>query len=180
MARRKIDDYDVPPNEEIPDEKKESKRDLESRKLKEQIKALELKNQLLEKELNKPDEKNTNKGGRPEQYSKEFHPKLAELFYGLGGIDTGFAKFIGVTEPTIHNWKKKHKEFKDSVKLGKIDPDKKIIASLYKSALEGSNTAQIFWLKNRIPTEWREKQEIAIENITIGKPPDLDKAEFPE
>ena len=175
MGRRKLNDFDIPPTDDTSIVKgKESKRELESKKLKEQIKSLELKNELLEKELDKPPEKIVNKGGRPERYSKEFHPKLAELFYAMGGIDRDFADFIGVTEPTIHNWKKKHKEFTMAVKLGKISPDTKVESALYHSAIEGSNTAQIFWLKNRRADKWRDKHDITIENITIGKPPELE------
>ena len=88
--------------------------------------------------------------------------EFAKLFYAMGGIDRDFAAFIGVTEPTIHNWKKKHKEFSMAVKLGKINPDTKVESALYHSAIEGSNTAQIFWLKNRKPTDWRDRQEIEI------------------
>ncbi len=31
----------------------------------------------------------------------------------------------------------------------------------YEKALGGDTTAMIFWLKNRKPEQWREKQEIA-------------------
>lgn len=166
MARRKVEDYDVHPEEDIQEpfeEKIETKRELEARKLKEQIKSLELKNKILEKELNdRPSVIKKSKGGPKEKYNILFHPKLAELFYSQGGIDTDFAIFIGVTEKTIHNWKKKHPEFKESIKLGKLDPDSKIVSALYQSALDGSNTAQIFWLKNRRSKDWREKHDLEI------------------
>lgn len=172
MARRTIEDYDVHPEEDITlTEKTESKRELEARKLKEQIKALELKNKILETQLVKTPVKEIDLGGRPEKYSKEFHPKLAELFYAMGGIDKDFAVFVGVTEPTIYNWKNKHKEFADALRLGKLSPDSKVEAALYHSAMEGSNLAQIFWLKNRQPGKWRDKQELDIKehNIIISR-----------
>ena len=39
--------------------------------------------------------------------------------------------------------------------------------ALLKNALRGDTTAQIFWLKNRRPNAWREKQ-----NIEVSKPID--------
>ena len=38
--------------------------------------------------------------------------------------------------------------------------------ALYKEALKGNTTAIIFWLKNRKPSEWRDKvqQEITTES----------------
>ena len=34
---------------------------------------------------------------------------------------------------------------------------------MYKSALEGNVTAMIFWLKNRRPDKWRDKQESKVD-----------------
>ena len=31
--------------------------------------------------------------------------------------------------------------------------------ALFKNAIEGNTTAQIFWLKNRRPDKWRDKRE---------------------
>ena len=39
---------------------------------------------------------------------------------------------------------------------------------LLKSALEGNTTAQIFWLKNRLPDKWRDKpKEETDRTITV-------------
>ncbi len=170
MARRPLDDFDEKPEENI------SKRELEAKKLKEQIKGLELKNKVLESKIEEKKETR----GRPERYSKEFHPKIALLFYGEGGIDRDFAKFLGVTEPTINTWKKKHKEFKKAITEAKLNPDLKVEAALYSSAVhEGSNTAQIFWLKNRRPERWREKQSIELTGAD-GGPVELSHSEKKE
>ena len=175
MARRKVDDFDVHPEEDIEEpleEKRETKRELELRKLKEQIKSLELKNKSLELKNDKPIKiiPKKKRSGAPEKYSKEFHPKLAKLFYSQGGIDREFAEYIGITEPTIHAWKKKHKEFREAIRSGKLDPDTKVEAALYSSAVnDGSNTAQIFWLKNRQPEKWRDKQDLNISGSLEAK-----------
>lgn len=123
---------------------------------------------LLDVVATEPLKKNV--GGRPEKYSSEFHPKLAKLFYSQGGIDREFAEYIGITEPTIHAWKKKYKEFREAIRSGKLDPDMKVESALYSSAVnDGSNTAQIFWLKNRRPERWRDKQEIDLKGELTTK-----------
>ena len=152
---RAKEDYDEPTEKPT-----ESKRELESRRLLVQIESLELKNKILENKLNeKPEKKKT---GRPEKYANEFHPLLARLFYGQGGVDVDFAEYIGISEPTIHAWKKKYPDFAKAVKEGKLNPDIKMEAALYKSGLDGSNTAQIYWLKNRMPERWRDQQHIEL------------------
>ncbi len=130
--------------------------------------------------------KNTkNKGGRPTRYKAEY----AELAYKLcllGATDNDMAEIIGVQEKTINNWKKTHKKFLQSLKRGKAEADADVAKSLYKRAIgykckdtkfashEGhitdereydkhyppDPTAAIFWLKNRQPDKWRDKQEL--------------------
>jgi hypothetical protein len=177
MPRRPIEDYDEHPEQEdlsSPDNsKKETKRDLELRKLKEQIIGLELKNKALEKNISRGEKEVSTKKKKPgpaEKYSKEFHPKLAKLFYSQGGIDREFAEYIGISEPTIHAWKKKHKEFRAAVRSGKLDPDMKVESALYSSAInDGSNTAQIFWLKNRRPERWKDVHKIDLKGELTAK-----------
>ena len=81
---------------------------------------------------------------------------------------------MGVTVRTLDNWKKTHPEFLRSLKHGKATPDEDVEAALLRRAKgftyqEGDRsrvalpdtTACIFWLKNRRPEQWRDKQEIA-------------------
>lgn len=45
----------------------------------------------------------------------------------------------------------------------------------------GDPGAALNWLKNRQPDKWRDKQEVEHSgNISIGKPPTMEDAEFPE
>ena len=41
--------------------------------------------------------------------------------------------------------------------------DFQIENALFKSALDGNVTAQIFWLKNRRPDKWRDRQESKVD-----------------
>jgi hypothetical protein len=68
----------------------------------------------------------------------------------------------------LHKWNLKHHEFGEARKTGKAPANERVIASLYQRAL-GYNqnskhypadvTACIFWLKNRLPAEWRDRHE---------------------
>ncbi|WPB86918.1 hypothetical protein [Sediminicoccus rosea] len=123
--------------------------------------------------------------GRPPSY----HPKLADLAHKLcklGATDVEIADALEVDTPTLYRWKATHPEFCNALKLGKEAADERVVRSLYAKATgysydavkilqhEGapvivpyrehvppSDTAAIFWLKNRRPQEWRDKVEVA-------------------
>jgi len=123
-------------------------------------------------------------GGRPTKYKEEY-VDLAYKFCLLGADDKDLAKMFGVQESTINNWKKEHPEFMESIKRGKEIADATIAQKLYHRAkgyehkdtqfatFQGQitdqveyikhyppdTTAAIFWLKNRQPKKWRDRQE---------------------
>ena len=107
--------------------------------------------------------------------------QLAEF----GFIDTQLAELFGVDESTITRWKQASPELMHALKEGKGIADARVVRSLYERAtgyehqeMHISNhqgviteteitkhyppdpTAMIFWLKNRQPDKWRDKQEI--------------------
>lgn len=123
-------------------------------------------------------------GGRPSKYKPEFADQARKLCL-LGATDADMADFFDVSESTINNWKQEHPEFLESLKSGKMEADAAVAQSLYRRALgyehdaikimayEGHSwehaytekyapdtTAAIFWLKNRRPDLWRDKQNI--------------------
>jgi hypothetical protein len=120
--------------------------------------------------------------GRPSEYQREY-AEQAEKLCKLGATDVELADFFGVCEATINNWKGAHSEFLESIKRGKVLADAEVASKLYHRAIgyehpdthfssyEGDvtetpmvkhyppdPTAAIFWLKNRQPAKWREKQ----------------------
>lgn len=122
--------------------------------------------------------------GRPSKYKPE-HAKQAAKLCALGATDAQLADFFEVSVSTINLWKVQHVEFSESIKVPKAEADERVEQSLYRRALgyehdevdirviDGvvvqtpirkfyppDSTAMIFWLKNRKPSEWREKQEI--------------------
>lgn len=98
-----------------------------------------------------------------------------------GLTDEQIAQNIGIVESTLYEWKNKYSEISESLKKGKEVVDYEVENALLKRALgytvkeekltkdgevvelerevPGDVTAQIFWLKNRKPDAWRDKQE---------------------
>lgn len=124
------------------------------------------------------------KRGQPTKFTPAMIEQ-ARMLCEEGFTDVKLAKFFGVTEQTINNWKIKHPSFFESLKAGKDAADTEVEKSLFHRArgyshpdshvsnFQGSitvtpitkhyppdTTACIFWLKNRKPAEWRDKQEI--------------------
>ena len=79
-----------------------------------------------------------------------------------GLTDEQIAKNMNIGLTTFYEWKKRYPEFRESLKENKDVVDRKVENALLKNALNGNVTAQIFWLKNRKPNEWREKREIEV------------------
>ena len=111
-----------------------------------------------------------------------------------GLTDEQIAANIGVTTTTLYDWKKKYADFSDALKKGKETSDYEVENALYKSAtgyeyeerkevqevVDGvmrkrveitrkqfppNATSAIFWLKNRKPDKWRNKQGIEINKL---------------
>ena len=145
------------------------------------------------------------KKGRKSLYNPDNHPKKAGELALVGKTDIQIAKALGISEVTLNTWKKQYPDFllslkdnKDIVDAGvvnsllqrangyeytetsvKEDPDKGTIVTTTTKTVVPDVTAQIFWLKNRQPKDWRDKHEqvlsgadgkpIKIEWETIGK-----------
>lgn len=96
-----------------------------------------------------------------------------------GLTDKDIAKNMGVNIATLYRWKNQHSDICDALKKGKEVVDIEVENALHKSATgfvgpDGkyyppNTTAQIFWLKNRKPAQWRsldaKEQETRIEKL---------------
>lgn len=87
---------------------------------------------------------------------------LLEGWAREGLTDEQICKNMGICVKTLYNWKKTSLQILQALKKGKEIVDFEVENALLKSALEGNTTAQIFWLKNRKPDKWREKQEVSV------------------
>ena len=127
----------------------------------------------------------TRPNGRPSSYKHEF----AEQAYTLcakGFIDKDLADFFKVSETTVNNWKLAYPEFLESLKAGKDEFDVTVVEGALKHRATGyshpavdirvvngelvqtpitkhyppDTSAAIFFLKNRNPSRWRDKQQL--------------------
>ena len=102
-----------------------------------------------------------------------------------GLTDEQIAKNMGIATSTFYEWKKKEKKFSETLKKGKEVVDFEVENALLKRALgytitiqedkldkdgcvhtlerevhiPADTTAQIFWLKNRKPNNWKDRVE---------------------
>jgi hypothetical protein len=124
--------------------------------------------------------------GRPTDYRAEFVGQVQKLA-ALGATDIEVADFFEVDVRTIYRWKHDHPEFCQALNVGKDKADERVINSLYQKAvgyeqdavkifmpanadapvyadyrekIAPDTTAAIFWLKNRRPSDWRDKTEV--------------------
>ena len=74
---------------------------------------------------------------------------------------------MGLCRQTLVNWKAKNEKIRKALEDGKEVADRRVENALYKQVttskhVPGDVTAQIYWLKNRKPKQWRDRQETAI------------------
>ncbi len=125
--------------------------------------------------------KTKKKTGRPTLYKPEYAEQAHKLCL-LSATDKELAAFFKVAEDSIHEWKKVHPEFSESITRGKMVADANVAKRLYERAMGYSHAedkifnnngvalvvpttkhyppdtaACIFWLKNRQRDRWRDK-----------------------
>ncbi len=140
------------------------------------------------------------------KYQKWLEPESLILLEGWardGLTDEQIAHNMGITVKTLWVWKNKYGKLCNALKKGKEVVDTIVENALLKRALgyrydevtiedgietkrvtkevQPDTTAQIFWLKNRRPDKWRDKQKeetdttSAIDNfLTAIKPKEQD------
>ena len=117
-----------------------------------------------------------------------------------GLTDEQIAENMGITRSTLNEWKKKYPDISDTLKRGKDVVDTQVENALLKRALGYSykettselmedgmrvtkvvekevvpdTTAQIFWLKNRRPDKWRDKQDVQVSGTLAAEQTKLD------
>lgn len=95
------------------------------------------------------------------KYDTHVKPKL-DLIEGWardGLTDEQIYNSLGIGKSSFYEYKNKYVEFSDALKNGKEVVDYQVEKALLTKALRGDVTAQIFWLKNRKPKQWRDRKE---------------------
>lgn len=120
---------------------------------------------------------------RPTKYKPEY-AKQAAVACKLGATDQDLAELFDVSRSTINLWKIEFSEFSDALKDAKEVADIRVERALYQKAVGYSHpeddikmfegqviitptikhyppdtTACIFWLKNRMPEQYRANPE---------------------
>ncbi len=126
----------------------------------------------------------TNPVGRPTDYLPEYDEQAKKLCM-LGATNEEIADFFGIATSTFYNWQNEHPNFLESIKKGKLIADAEVANKLFSRATGYSHSAvkifndqgkplevpyieqyppdtaaAIFWLKNRRPDMWKDKQEL--------------------
>lgn len=98
---------------------------------------------------------------RPSKYDTHVAPRLEEIkdWVRNGATDKELWEKLHISMDSFYEYKKQFSEFSESLKETKEYVDAKVENALLTNALKGNITAQIFWLKNRRPNQWREKQD---------------------
>lgn len=134
--------------------------------------------------------------GKYQEWLEEDNLIKLEAWARNGLTDEQLANNMGINVATLYTWKKKYNEINDALKRGKEVVDIEVENSLLKAAkgyfvdeektyisevggvvtkrkeitkkyIAPNTTAQIFWLKNRKPIEWRDK--VFSENYNVDK-----------
>tara|TARA_R100001480_G_scaffold99216_1_gene103348 strand:+ start:1242 stop:1730 length:489 start_codon:yes stop_codon:yes gene_type:complete len=101
--------------------------------------------------------KKNNKVGRPKFVVTKDMCERAEAYASQGLTSEQIALALGIGESTLYDKQNEFKEFGEAIKRGKGRGIQRVTNKLYEKALEGDNTAMIFYLKNR--AGWQDKIE---------------------
>lgn len=134
--------------------------------------------------------------GKYQEWLEEDNLIKLEAWARNGLTDEQLASNMGIVTSTLYAWKNRYKEISEVLKRGKEVVDIEVENSLLKAAkgyfvdeektyisevngvvtkrkeitkkyIAPNTTAQIFWLKNRKPIEWRDK--VFSENYNVDK-----------
>ena len=122
-----------------------------------------------------------NKGGRPSKYNPEFAEIAKKLCAKCAFTDAQLADWFEVSVRTINEWKLKHPDFVEALKVGKAETDDLVergtvagITGYYvtedemdrfgnikrlRKWIPGNAHAGMKWLKARRPEQYRERKE---------------------
>lgn len=127
--------------------------------------------------------------GRPKKYKPEFDDLAYVSCKRMGADDKDLCALFDVCESTLNVWKNDYPSFMESLKKGKDEYDtdnienslrrRAIGMTITETRINGGGdddeapaavettkeippdtTACIFWLKNRRPERWRDKQDV--------------------
>jgi len=117
--------------------------------------------------------------GRPSKYEPEFADDAYKHCLA-GATDEDLCQIFDVARSTLCEWKLRYPEFADAIRKGKAPANAEVAYSLFRQATgyereeevatqagvvtikryyAPTPTSTMFWLKNRMPDQWRERAE---------------------
>jgi hypothetical protein len=109
----------------------------------------------------------TENAAKPEKQSKsKYYTNIRPYLDAIGAMMRAgstmdiIAERFKVSKPTLYTYMDSHPEFFNAIKTNAEIADFSVENALYQNAISGNMVAQIFWLKNRQPKRWRDKQHV--------------------
>jgi len=102
------------------------------------------------------------KPGRKRKLSNlsEEEYKQISLWSGDGLNESQIATLLNVNISTITREKKRNEQFAHAIKKGKYKAVQLVANKVFQNAMDGKETSAIFFLKNRDPDNWADRQEV--------------------
>lgn len=98
-----------------------------------------------------------------EDWIDEEHLNKIEDWAANGLTVEQIAKNIGISTASLYNWREQEPAILEAIKRGRDTCVDLVENALFKSAINGNVTAQIFVLKNKRPDSYKDKREDKVE-----------------
>ena len=82
------------------------------------------------------------------------------LWAGDGLSELQIATLLGCSISTITREKKRNEQFEHAIKKGRYRAVQQVANKVFQNAMDGKETSAIFFLKNRDPDNWADRQEV--------------------
>ena len=86
--------------------------------------------------------------------------KQISQWSGDGLNESQIATLLNVNISTITREKKRNEQFAHAIKKGKYKAVQLVANKVFQNAMDGKETSAIFFLKNRDPDNWADRQEV--------------------
>jgi len=86
--------------------------------------------------------------------------KQISAWSGDGLNESQIATLLNVNISTITREKKRNEQFAHAIKKGKYKAVQLVANKVFQNAMDGKETSAIFFLKNRDPDNWADRQEV--------------------
>jgi IS30 family transposase len=93
------------------------------------------------------------------QLTEEDYQQIMQ-WSGDGLSETQIATLLNCSISTITREKKRNEQFEHAIKKGRYQAVQKVANKVYENAMEGKETSAIFFLKNRDPLNWSDRQQV--------------------